>query len=245
MFCAPRLRNYPGTEQGAPTMLTLTQAKPFASGSDRAVPPPAGLDNSSDALSLMGAPMTFSRNEEIYGESEPADYLYKVVSGAVRTYRVLDDGRRQIIAFHLPGDMFGMEFGDAHRCSAEAIGSVTVRVLKRSAVLALANRDGEVSRQIWEMTARELQRAQDHTLLLIKTAEERLAYFLMEMHSRLSARNEVNLPMARQDIADYLGLTIETVSRMFTQFEHASTIGLSGSRRIVLRDRAALNRLSA
>jgi len=91
-------------------MLTLTQAKPFTSGSDRAVPPPAGLENSSDALSLMGAPMTFSRNEEIYGESEPADYLYKVVSGAVRTYRVLDDGRRQIIAFHLPGDMFGMEF---------------------------------------------------------------------------------------------------------------------------------------
>jgi len=231
-----------------PAMLTLTSAKALASQpAPRAFrPQPAGsIEGSTDALELMGASMTFSRNEEIYGESEPADYLYKVVSGAVRAYRVLDDGRRQIAAFYLPGDMFGMEFGDEHRCSAEAVGAVTVRVFKRSAVLALASRDSDVSRQIWEMTARELHRAQDHMLLLIKSAEERLASFLIEMNSRLSARNDVNLPMSRQDIADYLGLTIETVSRMFTQFENASTIGLSSSRRVVLRNRAALNRLTA
>ena len=229
-------------------MLTLTATKSFASRTANGAPAPQLVGSSedpADALSLMGAPMTFSRNEEIYGECEPADYLYKVVSGAVRTYRVLDDGRRQVGAFYLPGDMFGMEFGDEHRCSAEAIGSVTVRVFKRSAVLALAGRDRNVSHQIWEMTARELRRAQDHMLLLIKSAEERLASFLMEMHSRLTARNEVHLPMSRQDIADYLGLTIETVSRMFTQFENEATIGLSGSRRVVLRNRAALDRLTA
>ena len=227
-------------------MLALTSAKPITSQSARCIAPPQMVsEGPADALSLMGAPMTFTRNEEIFGEGEPADYLYKVVSGTVRCYRVLDDGRRQIAAFHLPGDMFGMELGDEHRCSAEAIGSVTVQVFKRSVVLALADRDGEASRQIWQMTARELQRSQDHMLLLIKSAEERLASFLIEMNSRLSARNEVNLPMSRQDIADYLGLTIETVSRMFTQLENASTIGLSGSRRIVLRDRAALSRLTA
>jgi CRP-like cAMP-binding protein len=193
----------------------------------------------------MGVPMSFSRNEEIYGEDEPADYLYKVVSGTVRVYRVLDDGRRQIAAFYSPGDMFGMEFGDEHKCSAEAVGTVTVRVFKRSAVLALASRDAKVSRKIWEMTARELHRAQDHMMLLIKSAQERVASFLLEMNQRSSTRNEVDLPMSRQDIADYLGLTIETVSRTFTQFENAATIGLSSSRQIVLRNRAALVRLQA
>ena len=229
-------------------MLTLTATRSveprFTNGA--AASPLAGrIDGSADVLSLMGATMTFSRNEEIYGEGEPADYLYQVVSGAVRTHRVLDDGRRQIVAFYLPGDVFGMEFGDEHRCSAEAIGTVAVRVSKRSAVLALAHRDGDVSRLILEMTARELHRAQDHMLLLIKSAEERLASFLIEMQARLAPRDELNLPMSRQDIADYLGLTIETVSRMFTQFENEATIRLSSSRRVVLRNRAALNRLVA
>ena len=229
-------------------MLTLTSATSLQArqSSSRSTPrPPVSVDSLADSLDLMGAPMSFSRNEEIYGEGEAADYLYKVVSGAVRVYRVLDDGRRQIAAFYLPGDMFGMEFGDEHKCSAEAVGTVTVRVFKRSAVVALASRDTDVSRQIWEMTARELQRAQDHMMLLIKSAQERVASFLIEMTSRTSGRDQVDLPMSRQDIADYLGLTIETVSRTMTQLENTAAIGLSTSRRIVLRDRTALDRLTA
>jgi CRP-like cAMP-binding protein len=229
-------------------MLTLTSATSLQArqSSSRPTPrPPVSVDSLADSLDLMGAPMSFSRNEEIYGEGEAADYLYKVVSGAVRVYRVLDDGRRQIAAFYLPGDMFGMEFGDEHKCSAEAVGTVTVRVFKRSAVVALASRDTDVSRQIWEMTARELQRAQDHMMLLIKSAQERVASFLIEMTSRTSGRDQVDLPMSRQDIADYLGLTIETVSRTMTQLENTAAIGLSTSRRIVLRDRTALDRLTA
>jgi CRP-like cAMP-binding protein len=229
-------------------MLTLTSTTSLQArrSSNRSTPrPPAGIDDLADSLDLMGAPMSFSRNEEIYGEGETADYLYKVVSGAVRVYRVLDDGRRQIAAFYLPGDLFGMEFADEHKCSAEAVGAVTVRVFKRSAVLALASRDTEVSRQIWELTARELHRAQDHMMLLIKSAQERVASFLLEMTSRMSGRDEVDLPMSRQDIADYLGLTIETVSRTMTQLESAAAIGLSTSRRIILRDRTALDRLTA
>ena len=73
------------------------------------------------SIELMGAPMPFARNAEIYGENEPAEYLYKVVSGSVRTYKVLNDGRRQIGAFYLPGDLFGLEIGDEHSFSAEAI----------------------------------------------------------------------------------------------------------------------------
>jgi len=143
-------------------------------------------------LEMMGAPMSFSRNEEIYGEGEPADYLYKVASGAVRIYRVLHDGRRQIGAFYLPGDMFGLEPGDdQHTSSAEAINDVTVLVFKRSTLLALSARDTDVARQLWEMTARELQRAYNHMLLLIKSAQERVASFLLEMAGRGSEADEV------------------------------------------------------
>jgi CRP-like cAMP-binding protein len=95
------------------------------------------------------------------------------------------------------------------------------------------------------MAAAELQRAQDHVMLLIKTAQERVAGFLVEMSSRNAGASEVDLPMSRQDIADYLGLTIETVSRTLTQLENSGTIAVSTSRHIVLRSRRALNRLNA
>jgi CRP-like cAMP-binding protein len=194
---------------------------------------------------MMGATMSFGRNEEIYGENEPADYLYKVVSGTVRTSKILDDGRRQIGAFYLPGDVFGLEFGELHAFSAEAISNATVLVFKRSAVNALAQRDNDVARQLWAMTARELQRAQSHMLLLIKSAQERVAAFLLEMAGRGAGLTEIELPMSRQDIADYLGLTIETVSRTLTQLENAATIALPTSRRVVLRNRTALAQLNA
>jgi CRP/FNR family transcriptional regulator, nitrogen fixation regulation protein len=196
-------------------------------------------------IELMGATMPFARNAEIYGENERADYLYKVLSGSVRTYKVLNDGRRQIGAFYLPGDIFGLEVGDEHTFSAEAIADCKVLVIKRSALVALAARDSSVARQLWATTAGELQRAQEHIMLLIKTAQERVAGFLLEMSKRVPSANEVDLPMSRQDIADYLGLTIETVSRTLTQLENAAAIAVPTSRRIVLRNRSALSRLNS
>ena len=193
----------------------------------------------------MGAPMSFARNAEIYGENEPADYLYKVVSGTVRTYKVLTDGRRQIGAFYLPGDIFGLEIGDEHTFSAEAIADSKVIVIKRSALIAAAARDNDVARQLWTLTRRELRRVQDHILLLIKTAQERVAAFLLEMADRVSGGNSFELPMSRQDIADYLGLTIETVSRTLTHLESTAAIEVPTSRRIVLRNRPALSRLNS
>ena len=152
----------------------------------------------------------------------------------------------QIGAFYLPGDMFGLEPGeDQHASSAEAIGDVTVLVFKRSAVFALSARDADIARQLWEMTARELHRAHNHMLLLIKSAQERVASFLLEMAGRGSEAEEVTLPMSRQDIADFLGLTIETVSRTITHLEHAHAIALTSSRRVALRNRAMLSRLTA
>jgi CRP/FNR family transcriptional regulator, nitrogen fixation regulation protein len=210
----------------------------------RAVPPTAGHAGE-DNIEVMGAPMSFARNAEIYGEGEPADYLYKVISGTVRTYKVLSDGRRQIGAFYMPGDVFGFETSDEHTFSAEAISDSKVLVIKRSALVALAERDNDVARQLWALTGRELSRVQDHILLLIKTAQERVAGFLLEMAERASNGNALELPMSRQDIADYLGLTIETVSRTLTTLENAAAIELPSSRRIVLRNRSALSRLNA
>ena len=189
--------------------------------------------------------MPFARNEEIYGEGEAAEYLYKVINGTVRTYKVLSDGRRQIGAFYLPGDTFGLECGAEHSLSAEAITNAKILVIKRSAVTALATRDNSVAQELLAMTMRELARVQVHIMLLIKTAQERVAAFLLDMADRVQGNNEVELPMSRQDIADYLGLTIETVSRTLTLLENSAAIALPTSRRVVLRNPAALRLLNS
>ena len=202
-----------------------------------------GADPLGQSMNLMGATMVYPRNTEIFGENEPADYLYKVVSGSVRTYKILSDGRRQVGGFYLPGDLFGLEFADEHTLSAEAICDAKVLVVKRSALTALAGHDALVAQQLFNLTGRELRRVQDRILLLVKSAQERVASFLLEMAERVSG-NSIDLPMSRQDIADYLGLTIETVSRTLTSLECTAAIEVPTSRRIVLRNRSALSRMN-
>jgi len=196
------------------------------------------------SMQLMGATMSYPRNTEIFGENEPSDYLYKVVSGSVRTYKILTDGRRQVGGFYLPGDIFGLEFADEHTLSAEAITDTKVLVVKRSTINALAGRDASIASELFALTGRELKRVQDRILLLVKSAQERVASFLLEMAERVSGGNSIELPMSRQDIADYLGLTIETVSRTLTSLEGAAAIEVPTSRRIVLRNRGALARMN-
>jgi CRP-like cAMP-binding protein len=201
----------------------------------------SNTDSLGQSMHLMGATMAYPRDSEIFGENEPADYLYKVLTGTVRTYKILSDGRRQVGGFYLPGDIFGLEFAEEHTLSAEAVGDAKVLVVKRSALTALASRDPSVAQELFALTGRELHRVQDRMLLLIKNARERVASFLLEMAERASENNTIELPMSRQDIADYLGLTIETVSRTLTSLETASAIEVSPcSRRIVLRNRGAL-----
>ena len=209
------------------------------------VPPiPAPIDFIG-SMKLVGAPMSFARNAVIYDEGERADYAYKVVRGSVRVCKMLIDGRRQIEAFYLPGDIFGLEMGDEHQFSAEAVSEATILVVKRSTLVTLANRDCDVARQLWTFTARELQRVRDHMFRFTRTPKERVASFLLEMAKRLASSETLDIPMSRQDIADYLGLTIETVSRTMTQFKAQAAIALPTSRRIVLRNRKALSRLNS
>jgi CRP/FNR family transcriptional regulator, nitrogen fixation regulation protein len=191
-----------------------------------------------------GVIASYSRNGEIFGENEPADYLYKIVSGSVRTSKVLSDGRRQIGDFYLPGDIFGLEFAETHGLSAEAVTDAKVLVIKRSALNALATCDASIAAQLFALAGRELRRAQARMMLLVKSAQERVAGFLLEMSDRLAFDNAIELPMPRQDIADYLGLTIETVSRTLTSLESAAAIEVTTARRIRLRNRSALSRMN-
>ena len=188
----------------------------------------------------------YNRGAEIYGETEPADYIYQVLEGAVRSYKLLFDGRRQIGAFHLVGDIFGLENGAAHRFTAEAIVDTTVRLMKRRSLEHVAETDVVVALDLLIMTTGNLQHAEDHMLLLgRKTSLERVAAFLLEMDRRLTAKSVMALPMCRRDIADYLGLTLETVSRALSYLHAKGILGFLGptQRQIVLLDRLRLAEL--
>lgn len=199
--------------------------------------------DAAETMQRMGLRMHFAKDEEIYGQDEDADLIYLVVSGAVRTTSVMRDGRRQIGEFYYPGDVFGLEPGDAHRFSAEALCDAEVVVMKAQ-TLRTAGEEA-FQRLIWAAASRELDRAQEHVLLLgRKTACERVASFLIDLAGRCRA-GAVSLPMGRQDMADYLGLTIETVSRTLTQLQNRQVVEFAGLRQFRVNDPAALTRMAA
>lgn len=210
-------------------------------------------DWSSDAwiahlFAELGTPMTIARNGELYGEDQPVESVYRVESGIIRTCKILNDGRRQIDGFYVAGDIVGLEMRGRHVYYAEAISRATVRAVRLRTLRARMEAGGAVSTGLWDMAARELHRSQEHNLLLgRRSAQERVACFLLSMAERLAdpcvpekGAQTIDLPMSRQDMADYLGLTIETVSRTFTQLEAAGVIALASARRVRLCNRAAL-----
>ncbi len=140
--------------------------------------------------------------------------------------------------------MYGLPACADYRLSAEAVTDCKVTALRRSQLAERAVQDGSTAHKLWALTLHHLKRSEEHMLLLgRKSASERLAWFLMDMAERIPAQNIVELPMSRQDIADYLGLTIETVSRTMTQLAGSGLIDLLSCRRIVLRNVAALDRI--
>lgn len=188
----------------------------------------------------------FTKDEEIFMEGDKAIFVYKVVSGGVRTCKLLNDGRRQIAAFHLPGDFFGIEAGQEHRFTAEALGDTKVIIYRRRGLDVVSGGEA-LSQEFMTAVMRALECAQAHMLLLgRKSAQEKIAAFLLDLAERELDHGHIALPMARIDIADYLGLTIETVSRTLTHLERQGIIELSAHRRaIALNDKAALQRLNA
>jgi CRP/FNR family nitrogen fixation transcriptional regulator len=183
---------------------------------------------------LTGRLASFARNAAIYREGDPTEDMYKVVSGMIRTYKLLLNGRRQIGAFYLPGDTFGLEPGAEHFFWSEAVVHTDVLVINCKTV---------GPSQLWDLMRHELQLTQSHVLLLSKSAPERVASFLLEMAERMHSSNQVKLPMSRRDIGDHLGLTIETVCRTLRQLEKQSAIALPAFDRIILRNANSLKEL--
>ncbi len=199
----------------------------------------------SDPIGGLGVRMHLARDESIYGQGDEAEFVYRVISGLVRTTRLTDDGRRQIGGFYYAGDMIALEDENEHCFSAEAMTDCEVLVVRRRVLDFEAARDASVARQLWSAGYRSLRKMQSHLVQIgRKTALERVGAVLAELASRVPG-DEVDLPMSRQDIADYLGLTIETVSRMFTQLQASGVIVLTGLRRMRVSNGPALQKLAA
>lgn len=191
-------------------------------------PDPAELQE----LEHLSRHVHFVSGGTVFAEEEIATSFYNVLAGVLRLYKLLPDGRRQIVGFALPGDFLGMAASIRHGYSADAIGPVTVCRFSRSAFARFVESRPHFLRRINELTIRELSEAQQHMVLLgRRSAEERVAIFLIGWRDRLAAVRgpscTVPLPMSRLDIADFLGLTIETVSRTFTKLERDGVIEIA------------------
>lgn len=175
---------------------------------------------------------------EIYAQGGKADSLYRVEFGAVRVYRLLADGRRQIAAFHTAGEIFGFEADRVHHFFAEAVCATGIRAMRLSAC-------ADLSRELLQLALKSLVRAQEHLLVLGRqSAAERVAAFLVDMAERQGDLEQVDLQMSRTDIADYLGLTIETVSRVFSKLREKRIIRLHGLRSVEILKWQALRDLN-
>lgn len=193
-----------------------------------------------------GTRRSFAKGEELFAEGEAADFFYQVVSGTVRVCKLLSDGRRQIDAFQLAGDIFGLESGVEHRFTAEAVEDTVVLAFRRGRFTSLLHDNPAFGDQLMASMMASLERAQDHMVLLgRKTAQEKIATFLLDLAGRMAKGDRLDLPMQRTDIADHLGLTIETVSRTLTQMVRDGFIKLGAAgRTITLTDKLALQQLN-
>ena len=197
-------------------------------------------------LDELGSSMMVRREQEIYAQDDAADYYYQVISGSVRTVRLMADGRRQVSEFLLPGDVFGFDALDSYDFAAEALEDTLLRRFPRRRVEALAGEHAALSQQLRRLMNEKLRQAHERMMVLGRmTATERIATFLLQLAERAGGEGsgQIELAMSRRDIADYLGLTIETVSRTFTQLQGSGLIEIPACRRIRLRDRAALAEL--
>lgn len=205
----------------------------------------ANRDNS-EVLRSAGTSMRVTEGHEIFAEGNDADIFYKVVSGVVRVCKFLTDGRRQIEAFHTAGEVFGFELGDARSLSAEAVTDCTLVSYRRRNIEMMSQKDEAVTRELFQYAMQNLAHAQNHSLLLGRRgAAEKMASFLLALAERSPDGRTVNLAMTRQDIADYLGLTIETVSRSLSALERQGVITLANTREVRLRNVEVLEDLAA
>ncbi len=185
----------------------------------------------------------------VFREGDLVDNVYSISNGAVKLYKLLPDGRRQIIGFLFSGDIFGLGTDDGYCYTAETITPTQLCRFGHRKLDSLMEAIPRLERRMFSMAVRDLVAAQEQMLLLgRKTAREKVATFLVKLAQRAAkighSPSEVALPMSRADIADYLGLTIETVSRTFTQLKRDNIIGLPASGHCLLNDWQALKEMA-
>jgi CRP/FNR family nitrogen fixation transcriptional regulator len=212
--------------------------------------PPAPRD-ALDLLEQFGTTIAVQRDREIHGQGEEASFCFQILSGCVRMVKLMEDGRRQIGEFLMPGDLLGFDALDTHDFAAEGVTDVVLRRYPRRMVDALAESNAALARRLRNLTSVSLRMA--HTRLLLlgrKTASERIATFLLEMAERLPMgatrvrAGVLDLPMSRTDMADHLGLTIETVCRVLAHLRRDGTIAIErGS--VEIYDNAGLQRIAS
>lgn len=200
-----------------------------------------------DLVSSIITSVRYGPRQTIFHEGDPAEHLFNVTGGTVKLYKLLPDGRRQVTGFLFAGDFLGLAMVDSYAYSAEAINEVSLCRFPRLKLEALLDQFPKVERRLLGLASNELAAAQDQMLLLgRKTAREKIASFLLVLSRRAGDRGDpdhlLQLPMSRTDIADYLGLTIETVSRALTGFKKAGIIAMVENGQVVIQDRPELEK---
>jgi CRP-like cAMP-binding protein len=212
------------------TMARNTTAEPTPSAEEALTP-----------VEALGVNQLVLRDRMLFEEGEEAAYAYKILSGVVRTYKIMPDGRRYVTDFLMAGDLVAFDSGDRHMVAAEAVVDCVIRRYPRRQVERAANDNPAVARRLLTLAWDRLAAAQSHMAALVRmTAEERLASFLMALVDRGGAERKVGLPMARTDIADHLGLTLETVSRLLSRLRKDGVINLPDVHSFVVVDLEAL-----
>jgi len=188
---------------------------------------------------------SFAPGEALFWEGDEAGHIFDVQAGLLRVYKILQDGRRAVMGFVYPGDVLGVSFQDRYLFTAEAVTEVKARRYSRGRFFARVNESPALRPQLFALLCDEMSAAQDQMVLLgRKSAEERVVSFLLAIHRKCGTDAEIELPMSRLDMADYLGLTIETVSRMMTSLVRRGLIRPTGRHRLALRRLNALQEIA-
>jgi CRP/FNR family nitrogen fixation transcriptional regulator len=198
----------------------------------------------SGILALRRGPIRYRRDAMIVSEGDRADYIFLVAKGVVRSCRTYHDGSRGIVAFHFPGELFGWSDGSIHLISAEAVTDTLILFFKRNALLSAAVRDTKIASYLLDAATNDLRHGQEHSLLLGRLATCRVATFLMDLSTKMGNPKYLKLPMTLLDIADHLGLKMETVSRTIAALEKSGSIARTSYRTLLLRNRASLARIT-
>ena len=211
----------------------------YEPGRQQQITPPAIRDLFDRSIGL-GITTSVAPGQTVVVEGDLIDGCYRVVSGAVRLFKSTPDGRRQVIDFLVTGEYFGLSSADRYGYSVEAIRATTLVRYPRARLEAAMAAEPELAQRLFRITCVELARAQQHLLVLgRKSADEKIASFLLTLAERLgdgaTRLGALRLPMSRQDMADYLGLTIETVSRTLTRLKREGLIALPTPQQVILR----------